>query len=524
MPVIGKKPEEITEVEEIEVETIPTLLSQLPNKITGNDIPYPVNSNSEDKEIKVYKASAEPSIEKLNVYLPIIKNLLSETNFNFTRYKAKIWQEEMKVSEAIAYELSLLIPDIVSPPLYDLGFKEHPHLGVYLWGVAGGLRTTIGEILQEQWLYSFILSEAGFDSDVGILWALSHANRDLILIGSDIGSATVGLKDWQRKLPSIIVNFIWDGREVRTIKEEGTIEVLNNGVSFYGGGNKPLGQSEFTVKDVSRIIQNEMPAEKSRNIELMARRLKGKTKLDRLIHPVIIYTHYLNALIMQGRIKLGVFSGKKVEIDIDESIKKKIAGHIIRNYIPKIAAGMSDEEIWEKMEEIKNMTVGFEEDTNAILRVLTMALMIVRDSAIDNLLLRPYEIKDNTIHIKATEDDLTPLYRIMDSYFWEMRRYEFKFARLYEEVTPTYLKPHLYYYELLKQFKVAMSAKRLYNLAKDKLIEEGKLSEEEFRKIYGEHDALADNYKLQKAIEQLERIPNVAYVGTKPKEYIVIEQ
>jgi hypothetical protein len=69
-----------------------------------------------------------------------------------------------------------------------------------------------------------------------------------------------------------------------------------------------------------------------------------------------------------------------------------------------------------------------------------------------------------------------------------------------------------------------MSAKRLYNLAKDKLIEEGKLSEEEFRKIYGEYDALADNYKLQKAIEQLERIPNVAYVGTKPKEYIVIEQ
>jgi hypothetical protein len=522
MPVLGKKPEVITEVEEIEIETTSTLLSQLPDKIIGKDIPYPVNSN--DDKIKIYRASAEPNIEKLNDYLPNIKKLFSEPNFNFTKYKAKIWQEEMKVSEAIAYELSLLIPDIVSPPLYDLGFKEHPHLGIYLWGVAGGLRTTIGEILQEQWLYSFVLSETGFDSDVGILWALSHANRDLILIGSDIGSATVGLKDWQRKLPSIIVNFIWDGREIRTIKEEGTIEVVNNGVSFYGGGNRPLGESEFTVKDVSRIIQNEIPAEKSRNVELMIRRLKGKTRLDRLVNPLVIYTHYLNALIMQGRVKVGIFNGKKVEIDLDESIKKAIAGHIFRNYVPKIAAGMSDDEIWEKMEEIKERTVGLEEDTNAILRVLTMAYMIVRDSAIDNLLLRPYEIKDNTIHIKATDDDLIPLYSIMDSHFWEMRRYEFRFARLYEEVTPTYLKPHLYYYDLLKQYKVAMSAKRLYNLARDKLIEEGKLTEEEFKKIYGEHDTLADNYKLQKAIEQLERMPNVASIGTKPKEYVIIEQ
>jgi hypothetical protein len=326
MPVLGKKPEVITEVEEIEIETTSTLLSQLPDKIIGKDIPYPVNSN--DDKIKIYRASTEPNIGKLNDYLPNIKKLFSEPNFNFTKYKAKIWQEEMKVSEAIAYELSLLIPDIVSPPLYDLGFKEHPHLGIYLWGVAGGLRTTIGEILQEQWLYSFVLSETGFDSDVGILWALSHANRDLILIGSDIGSATVGLKDWQRKLPSIIVNFIWDGREIRTIKEEGTIEVVNNGVSFYGGGNRPLGESEFTVKDVSRIIQNEIPAEKSRNVELMIRRLKGKTRLDRLVNPLVIYTHYLNALIMQGRVKVGIFNGKKVEIDLDEPIKKAIAGHM----------------------------------------------------------------------------------------------------------------------------------------------------------------------------------------------------
>jgi len=84
MPVLGKKPEVITEVEEIE--TTSTLLSQLPDKIIGKDIPYPVNSN--DDKIKIYRASTEPNIGKLNDYLPNIKKLFSEPNFNFMRARA----------------------------------------------------------------------------------------------------------------------------------------------------------------------------------------------------------------------------------------------------------------------------------------------------------------------------------------------------------------------------------------------------------------------------------------------------
>jgi len=539
LPILGKKekkwaptprkPRRSPWVDKVD-KTKNILLNKIPEKLFIDSIYSPEIVTNEDKKIEVITAPSPitkyfvADARMLNTYLPNIKQLFKTEKFNFTSYKANLWQEEIKVSEAIAYELALLIPDIASPPFYDLGFAEHPHLGIYLWGIAGGLRTTIGRILGQQWLYSFILSDTGFDSDVGIIWALSQANRDLLLIGADIGSATKGLKDWQRKVPATVVNFVWDGREVRTTKGEGTLIAENKGVSFYGGGNNPLGQSEFTVKDVSRIIQNQMPSTKGRPLALMAKRLKRKAKLSRLASPVILYTHYLNALIMKERVKTGFFNGKTVTIDISEALRKKIGAHIFKHYIPKLVSMLSDDEIWDKMEEFQSKAEDMPEDTNAILRVLTIAYMIVRDGAIDNLLLRPYSVKDNVIHIETTEEDLIPFYAILDRNFWVMKREEFKFARIYKEITPAYLRPHLYYYELLKQVKVTMTPTSLYNHAKSKLIKEGKLTQEEFNKIYGEKDRLMDNYKLQRAIEELAKMSDIAKIDGKPVQYCIVQE
>jgi hypothetical protein len=508
------------------------LLGQLPDNIEFDRIPSPVTSNSNDnndnnniRSVVVYKAlspNADIDVDDpqlLNHFMPNVKQLLNQENFNFTKFKARLWQEKMKICEAISYELALLIPDLVSTPFTDLGFPEHPHLGIYIWGVAGGLRTTIGRILQQQWLYSFVLSETGFDSDVGVLCALSQANHDLLIIGSDIGSATAKLKDWQRRLPAIIVNIIWDGREVRTIKGEGTIEVVNNGMAFYGGGNNPLGQSEFTVKDVSRIIQNQMPSTKLRNIELMEARFKGVTRLDQLVNPVILYTHYLNALIIQGRIRTGILNGKRIVLDIDEELRKKIAGLIFRNYVPQLTTNMPDDEIWNNMDEIKQSAVDLPEDVNAILRILTMAFMLVKDSVIDNILLRPYEIAGNEVHIRAIQEDLDPLCTIMDRQFWEMKRYEFKSAHLYKEVTPDYFTPVEYYHKLLVETRQILSATVLYDMAKERLIEGGKLNEELFNSIYGGGNRLSDNYKLQRAMRGLEHKQDVLKIDGHPIQY-----
>lgn len=495
-----------------------TLLDQLPNNLNIAPIVNPVNSDDNEhkiiiKETKVGNRSAN-NPELLNLNLPMIKQKLSEPDFNFTRYKKELWREKFKLDESISYGLALLIPDIYRSPLTELGYRENPHLALFLWGPPGQNRTTIGRLLSEQWLYSLNLSETGFDSDVGVLYALSKANKNILVIGSDIGTAVKGMKDWQRKLPAMVVNFIWDAYDSRVTKGEGMLEAKNQGDSFYGGGNRPLGRSEFTVKDVSRIIQKQISTKKDREIALLVKAFKGTTKLNELAHPFILYTHYLNALIMKGRVRTGIFDGRKVKIVLSERLKKKIAGHIFRHYLPRLTQGKSDDEIWNEMESYEEQYREVDLDINAILRIRTMAYILSLDSAVDDLLLRPYRVEGNAIEVYAIEEDLTPLYAIMDRKFWDMKRFEFKQLKAYPKITPIQYVPEDFFYQILKETKQPMSIATLWTIAKEKIVEEDRLmTEEVFYDIYSPSTSLAESSKLRTIIEKLENKDNIVKTG-----------
>ena len=507
----------------------PTLLNELPDNLEINRIPPPVTAFQAEGKTVSFKIHTnklkyrEQTLEAndpqlLNLYLPQIKQL-ARNHRNFTIYKAQLWQEKMGLPPAIAYNIALLVPDIYRPALTDLRFKEHPHLGFYTYGPAGGLRTTIGRLLEKQWLYSVYLSEVGFDSDVGVLYMLSRINRDTLFIASDIGSATQSLKDWQRKLPAMVVNFLWDGRETRVTKSEGSLEAINQGVSGFMGGNRPLSGSPFSIKDVSRIIQRQMPLHKGRPVEMLIDRVRGRTRLDELVHPQILYYHYLTALIVKGRVNSGIFDEKEVVIDIDD-LKPKILGFIFRHYIPEIVKDMSNEDIYSRETGIIEAAKDVEEDTNAILRILPMSYMLIMDSVIDNLLNRPYEVRQNKIIVKALEEDMGPWRIIMDEYFWEEKKREYKMAPPYMEIKPDHFIPKNCYYNILKETRQMMTATQLYATAYQKLVGEEIMSESQFRSIYGGTSDYANNAKLQRHLRELTEQSDIVRIEGRPLKWI----
>ena len=509
--------------------TFPILLNELPDNLDIERIPPPSTTyEAEGKTVRfkihtnIFRHENQTIVandpQLLNLQLPFIKQL-AQDHRNFTVYKAQLWQEKMGLPPAIAYNIALLIPDIYRPALTDLGFKEHPHLGFYTYGPAGGLRSTIGRLLARQWLYSVYLSEAGFDSDVGVLYMLSRINRDTLLIASDIGSATKSLKDWQRKLPGMVANFIWDGREMRVTKSEGSLEALNEGVSAFMGGNRSLSGRPFSIKDVSRIIQRQMPLHKGRSVERLLDRARGRTRLNELVHPQILYYHYITALIVKGRVKSGIFNGLPVFIDI-EHLKPTVLGFIFRSYIPEIVKDMSDEDIYNRETEIIERAKDVEEDTNAILRILPMSYMLIMDSVIDNILNRPFEVRGDKIIVSATDEDMGPWRIIMDECFWEEKRREYKMAPPYMEIKPDHFIPTNCYYNILKETKELMTAVQLYTTAYRKLVGEEVMNESQFKSMYGESAQLSSNNKLKRHLQKLTEEPGITKIDGRPVKWI----
>lgn len=120
-------------------------LPKLPNTISIDPIQDPSaldaeNSAGEKTPILVDKAmpSREYSVEDplmLQTVLPSIQMMFNQKNFNLTSYKANLWVEQMRLSQSVAFQLSLLIPDITRPPITNLTINEIPHLFVYLFAI-----------------------------------------------------------------------------------------------------------------------------------------------------------------------------------------------------------------------------------------------------------------------------------------------------------------------------------------------------------------------------------------------------
>ncbi len=391
--------------------------------------------------------------EILNCNLTQIKEW-AKKGINFTHSIAGYFEKEFKIEKAVAYNLSLLIPDIYRNPLTSLGIEENPHLGLYVWGLPGDCRDTIAKCLEKEWLYSGRLSMSGLDSSVGIYKCLSVLNKNILLLGTDIGTASKNLETWQKKNPVIITNFLWDAYDVRHTKSEGSVECRNEGASAFLGGNVPLGKEPFNVRDISRIIQREIPPLKDRRAELLYRAVLREVKLSTLQHSLWISYHVLCACIMQGSLNVGIFKGRRTYANIPPDIYKKMGAFVLKKYLGNVYEFYDDDKIFSEREKILKMLKEQEavEDVNAILRILTMAEMIVMDSTIDNMLNRPYEVQGNDILVYSVEEDLKTLQVIMDNIFWQNKRDELQDemkARKARE-TPIYLDPVKQFYEILK--------------------------------------------------------------------------
>jgi len=364
---------------------------------------------------------------------------------------------------------------------------------------------------------------SGLDSDVGVYRLLSRINVNTLLLGTDIGTATKKLHTWQIKLPQILTNFIYDSYDIKHTKSEGSIECENKGVSGFMGGNVPLGSEPFTVRDVSRIIQRQIPPHKSRRAKMLYDVILKKVDLSKLTSKALLSYHVFCALIMKGHIQNWSYEGKRVVCVITDEMAKKIGVFIFKNYIPVIEH-YTEQEIYQKQDEILESIEEQTEDVNAIQRILAQAHMLVMNSCIDNLLNRPYKYENGVIKIYPNVDDLAVMKIILDDYFWEQKRQELIEQKLMiiKADKPEHMTPYRYYYNLLKkepnQF---FTAKELYNKALRKLVVDDKLmGGEQFYALYGAKDEVRHNHRLRSAMEKLRKQRKVLVLtDVKPFKY-----